>query len=96
MARLILLVKYKTKAGTREKFVSEVSSSGVLQKIREEDGSLSYQYYYDAEDPDTLLLVEEWQSEEQQKIHMQTAHMNVLKGIKEKYVLETSVQKIAY
>ncbi len=94
MGKMMLLVRYKTKPDTRESFMKEVMSSGVLGKIREEDGCVSYDYYHDVAEPEEILLVEEWQSEEQQKQHLQTEHMKILKAIKEKYVLETSVRKI--
>lgn len=94
MGKMMLLVRYKAKPDTRESFMKEVMSSGVLGKIREEDGCVSYDYYYDVAEPEEILLVEEWQSEEQQKQHLQTEHMKILKAIKEKYVLETSVRKI--
>ena len=93
MKHLVLLVTYKTKPDMREHFVSEVTASGILEQIRGEDGFVSYDYYYDAVDPDRLLLVEEWASEEHQKQHLQTDHMHRLQEIKEKYVMETAVRK---
>ena len=41
MEQLILLVKYQTKLNKRKDFVKEVISSGVLEKIKEEDGFIS-------------------------------------------------------
>ena len=94
MEPILLLVKYQMKPATRTLFVDEVISSGVLEKIKEEDGFISYNYYYDAVDPDCLLLVEEWQSQMQQQQHLQSDHMRILKEIKEKYVLDTSVRQL--
>ena len=51
MEQLILLVKYQTKLNKRKDFVKEVISSGVLEEIRQEDGCISYDYYYDAVNP---------------------------------------------
>ena len=48
MEQLILLVKYQTKPNKRKDFVKKVISSGVLEEIRQEDGCISYDYYYDA------------------------------------------------
>ncbi len=93
MKHLVLLVTYKTGPNMREAFVSEVTASGILEQIRQEKGFVSYNYYYDAADPDQLLLVEEWKSEEHQKQHLQTDHMRRLQEIKERYVLETEVRK---
>ena len=58
MEQLTLLVKYQTKPNKRKDFVKKVISSGVLEKIRQEDGYISYDYYYDAVNPDCVLLVE--------------------------------------
>ncbi len=54
---------------------------------------MSYNYYDDIEDQDKLLLVEEWESEENQQKHLQMPHMEMLKQIKEKYVFDTVVTK---
>ena len=54
MEQLILLVKYQTKPNKRKDFVKKVISSGVLEKIRQEDGYISYDYYYDAVNPDCV------------------------------------------
>ena len=90
MEQLILLVKYQTKLNKRKDFVKEVISSGVLEEIRQEDGCISYDYYYDAVNPACVLLVEQWQSKGQQQ-----QHLHILKEIKEKYVLDTSVREIS-
>ena len=94
MEQLILLVKYQTKPNKRKDFVKKVTSSGVLEKIRQEDGYISYDYYYDAVNPDCVLLVEVWQSKGQQQQHLRSEHTHILKEIKEKYVLDTSVHEI--
>ena len=88
MKNIVLLVRYTTKSGMRGKFVEAVMASGILDQIRKEKGCVSYNYYEDVEDPDKLLLVEEWESEEDQQ-----KHLEMLKQIKEKYVFDTVVTK---
>ena len=90
---LLLLVKYTAKPGGGEKFVREITASGILNTVRAEDGCESYDYYFSAENPDTVLLVEKWVSPEQQEAHLQSAHMAELMRIKEKYILNTAVEK---
>ena len=92
---LLLLVKYTAKPGGGEKFVREITASGILTTVRAEDGCEGYDYYYyfSAENPDTVLLVEKWASAKQQEAHLQTAHMAELMKIKEKYISGTSVEK---
>lgn len=90
---LLLLVKYTAKPGDGEKFVREITASGILNTVRAEDGCEGYDYYFSAEKPDTVLLVEKWASAKQQEVHLQTAHMVVLMKIKGKYISGTSVEK---
>lgn len=55
---LLLLVKYTAKPGVGEKFVREITAFGILNTVRAEDGCEGYDYYFSAENPDTVLLVE--------------------------------------
>ena len=93
MKEIMLLVTYKLKPQAREYFLGEVAAAEILQKTRREDGALRYDYYLSAADADAVLLVERWSSAEGQAAHLQTAHIVKLKRIKEKYVLETVVEK---
>lgn len=90
---ILLSVKYTARPGGGEKFVREITDSGILDAVRAEDGCISYDYYFSAEKPDTVLLVEKWASAKQQEVHLQTAHMVVLMKIKGKYISGTSVEK---
>ena len=65
----------------------------IVNTVRAEDGCEGYDYYFSAEKPDTVLLVEKWASAKQQEVHLQTAHMAELMRIKEKYILNTAVEK---
>ncbi len=79
----------------RESFVGEIISSGILDKIRHEDGIIRYEYYYNADDSSNILLLEEWESEEHQQKHLLAPHMTELKEIKDRYISETDVRKFA-
>ena len=67
-------------------------AEGIPQKVLEEDGCLRYEYCLSVDDEERLLLIEKWQSEQQQKKHLAQAHMQALKMIKERYVLDTKVE----
>ncbi len=45
------------------------------EATRQEAGCLSYTFYADRHDPNTLFLFEEWESEEALANHYQTEHM---------------------
>ena len=46
MTALTMLVTYKAKPGMRQTYVQQLRSSGILKKIREENGCLSYDFYF--------------------------------------------------
>lgn len=94
--KILLLVTYEVKPGERENLVNTVTEAGILGKTRKEDGCISCQYYFDSADADRILLVERWESETKQQEHLKTAHMVAFKGIKEQYVLNTTVEKVKF
>lgn len=95
MNEIMLFVTYTTKPNIRDCFLSELYSSGVLEEILQEDGCISYEYYLSTKNKDEILLIEKWNSEKQQKKHLNQPHMQVLRIIKERYVLNTHVEKIS-
>lgn len=92
MQQITIYVTYTARHGMREQFVEEVISGGILEQIRQEKGCLGYEYYYSAQDGDKLLLVEQWESQELQKIHMEQPHMERLKEIKERCIEDTQLK----
>ncbi len=84
-----LHVLYDMKTGVRETFLNEVIRRGILNKIRSEEGCESYEYYYNAQRPDELLLLERWVNKEAQQKHLETEHMKEFFAIKDVYVEHT-------
>lgn len=93
MKQLLLRVTYTAKHGMREKFVDEIISGGLLETILKEDGCISYDYYYSVQNEDEILLVEQWETEEQQKVHLKQPHMEQLRSIKERYIVDMDIKK---
>ena len=95
MKDLVLLVTYITKPGCREAFVRELIESGVHAAVNAEDGCHKYDYYFDAQNEDQVLLVEKWESREKARVHLKTPHMTVTaKAIKDKYMLDMKMEEI--
>lgn len=69
-----------------------MEASGVAQAVRQEDGCIHYDYYYSAQDENTVFLFEEWQTQQHQQVHLTQPHMAQLKQIKEKYILSTELR----
>mgnify|MGYP003297057374 CR=1 FL=1 len=93
MKTFLLFVTYTAKDGQAQNFVNELEKSGAASLVRAEDGCIRYDYYYSAKDKNTVLLFEEWESEEKQQIHLTQPHIAQIKEIKEKYILSTELRK---
>ena len=91
---LNIYVKYTAKEGCRETFLREIVEQGILTAIRNEDGCIMYDYYLSAQDENVILLLEQWVSEEHQRIHMQQPHMKPLMEIKDKYISDVTLGKV--
>ena len=46
-----------------------MESSGLTKKIREENGKLRYEYFYPANDDETVLLIDSWKDKKSIDFH---------------------------
>ena len=90
---LTLYVKYTAKSGCRENYVRTIVSEGILTAIRAEAGCIRYDYYFSAQEENVVLLIEQWETEEHQRIHMQQSHMARLRELKAQYIDATAMGK---
>ena len=86
-----IFVKFKCFEGKRCEFVKRVKDEGILDLVRAEDGCRLYEYYYSDDRADELLLLEIWESEEHQKLHIDTPHMQKLRTFKGEYIYDTEI-----
>ena len=89
-----LLVTYTAKPGCREAFVRKIVTDGILTAIRAEEGCLAYDYYFSAQEENTVLLMERWESEAHLRIHLTQPHMADLRKIKEEFVENTRLVRM--
>lgn len=73
----------------REAFLGEVKEAAQIS--RNEQGCLKYEYYYPVDDDCSLLLWEQWQTEEDQIMHTKQSHFLTIGTVKEKYGVKTDV-----
>ena len=90
---LKLSVNYFAKPGRREEFLRRVVESGILSAIRQEPGCQRYDYYLSCQDENEILLLEQWESPEHQRVHMEQEHMKRLADIKNDCIAETKLNK---
>lgn len=81
-----IYVKFKCLPNKREAFIERMNNEGILSAIRAEEGCIGYDYYYSQEDPDTLLLIEKWETKEHQQKHIEQPHMAKMWEFKDEYV----------
>lgn len=80
-------------AGNARKFVDEMESSGTASAIRAEEGNLRYEYFFSASDPDTVLLIDSWESQEAIDIHHASPMMQTIAALREKYDLHMKAER---
>lgn len=78
---------YTGKNGSARKFVEEMERSGTADSIRKEPGNLGYDYYISLSDPETVLLIDSWESQEAIDAHHASPMMKSLAKLRDKYDL---------
>nr|WP_302648125.1 putative quinol monooxygenase [uncultured Dysosmobacter sp.] len=93
---LALNVTYHCKPGKREEFYKAICDLGVRANTNSEKGNLKYDYYFDLQDPNVLLLVETWETPEDQQIHCGTETFAKLQALKTEFCDTVTIDKFDY
>lgn len=84
---------YKGVNGNARKFMEEMEKSGTADAIRAEKGNLRYNYFFPANDPETLLLIDSWENQEAIDAHHTSPMMTTLVALRDKYDLHMTVER---
>ena len=76
-----------------KKFVEEMVSSGVVDRVRAEKGNLRYNYFFPMDDSETVLLIDRWKSEEALDEHHKSPMMKEIADLRDKYHLHMRVEQ---
>ena len=79
--------------GNALKFAQEMESSGTAELIRQEPGNLRYQYFTPFDDPETVLLIDSWESQEAIDVHHASPMMAEIARLREKYDLHMKAER---
>lgn len=79
--------------GNAKKFAQEMESSGTADKIRAEKGNVRYEYFFPMNDPETVLLIDAWESQEAIDVHHASPMMQTIACLREKYDLHMRVER---
>ena len=86
-------IYYSGENGNARKFAEEMESSGTAAAIRNEAGNLRYEYFYPANDAETVLLIDVWKNQEDIDIHHASPMMQKISALREKYNLHMKVER---
>ena len=86
-------LRYSGENGNALKFAQEMTESGTVAAIRAEKGNLRYEYFRSLEDPETILLIDSWESQEAIDVHHASPMMATIAALREKYDLHMTVER---
>ena len=84
---------YTGENGNARKFAEEMEDSGTADKIRAEKGNIRYEYYLPMTDPETVLLIDAWESQEAMDVHHASPMMQTIADLRDKYDLHMKVER---
>ena len=79
--------------GSARAFAEEMVQTGVVTAIRAEDGNLRYEYFFPMNDPETVLLIDQWRDQEAIDVHHASPIMGQIAALREKYDLHMKVER---
>lgn len=86
---LTINLYYTGKYGSAKRFAEEMVSSGLVEKIRAEAGNQRYEYFFPMDEgSETILLVDQWESQEALDLHHKSPMMKEIAALRDKYKLK--------
>ena len=86
-AQLTINIRYSGAKGAAKKYVKEMEQSGIAARIRAVEGCLRYDYFFPADDPEGLLLIDEWADQAALDRYHASPMMKEAAALREKYKL---------
>lgn len=90
---IVVNIYYTGKNGSAQKFAREMESSGIVDRIRAEEGNLRYEYFLPMADSETVLLIDCWKNQEAIDRHHASMMMEKIIELREKYDLHMKVER---
>ena len=91
---MITLHLYYTGAnGAARAFAEEMVRSGTAAAVRAEEGNLRYAYFFPMDDPETVLLIDQWRDQAALDAHHASPMMSRIAELREKYDLHMKVER---
>ena len=84
---------YTGSDGSARQFAEEMVSAGVVGRVRAEEGNLRYEYFFPMDDPETVLLIDQWKDQAALDIHHKSPMMKEIAKLRDKYHLRLRVER---
>jgi quinol monooxygenase YgiN len=88
-------IYYTGEKGSARAFAEEMTRSGTVAAIRAEDGNLRYDYFFPMDDPETVLLIDQWRDQAAIDAHHASPMMGTIAALREQYDLHMKVERFA-
>ena len=86
-------IYYTGKKGNAKKFVKEMEKSGTADLIRKEKGNKRYEYFFPANNKETVLLIDSWETQQDIDAHHASPMMKTIADLRNKYDLHMTVER---
>lgn len=90
---IALHIYYTGENGAAKAFAREMTESGLVEKIRNENGNRQYEYFFSEERPETVLLLDKWKNQEALDMHHNSEIMEKIFDLREKYGLKMIAER---
>jgi quinol monooxygenase YgiN len=84
---------YTGKDGSARRFAEEMVATGVVAEVRAEEGNLRYEYFFAMDDPETVLLIDQWRDQAALDFHHKSPVMAKIAALRDKYHLRLRVER---
>ena len=90
---LIINIYYTGTNGSARKFAEEMVSSGIVDRVRAEEGNERYEYFFPMEDSETVMLIDKWKNQEALDLQHKSEMMKEIADLRNKYELKMRVER---
>ena len=90
---LTINIYYTGENGNARKFAEEMVKTGVVDRVRAEKGNLRYNYFFPMDDPETVLLIDRWESEDALDEHHKSPMMKEIADLRDKDHIHMRVEQ---
>lgn len=90
---LVVNIYYTGKNGSARKFAQEMVATGIVEKVKAEEGNERYEYFFPMEDSETVMLIDKWKNQEALDLHHRSEMMKEIADLRNKYELKMRVER---